>query len=342
MAESTQRFSGRTLEDAIAKATDALGSGVEIVEAKRVRRGGVFGKLQNETFEVTARARAGARPAARGRGARAERAERTERSVAARASFDHALAELIDEVDLREERQLETSGRELLQSASRRSGAAAASSASAAAPARRRAAGAAPSARPRVANRFSDDDLVPLPPEPEAPRAARVRAASAPSGAAAVMPARDGAAAIAAAAAKVAAAAASSASLATGVLPPPPAGAPEASTIDLREQRSGGPRWSTQALRELGVPEPVLELLPTASLDGDVAWTVALEAAIRARIPLTPTVPLAVHGYGDNAAVQMLQSSLAGYATGDLHLLDRVVPATPFELTLAIRACLSR
>ena len=67
MAESTQRFSGRTLEDAIAKATDAFGSGVEIVEAKRVRRSGVFGKLQNETFEVTARPRQSAAMQARAR-----------------------------------------------------------------------------------------------------------------------------------------------------------------------------------------------------------------------------------------------------------------------------------
>jgi hypothetical protein len=125
-------------------------------------------------------------------------------------------------------------------------------------------------------------------------------------------------------------------------LPPPPGAAPRSSTIDLREERGSGPVWSTERLRGLGVPEAVLELMPTASLDSDVAWTVALEAAIRARLPLTPTVPLAVHGYGDNAAVKMLESTLDGYAIGDLHLIDRVVPATSFELALAIRACLSR
>ena len=86
-------------------------------------------------------------------------------------------------------------------------------------------------------------------------------------------------------------------------------------------------------------------VLPTARVPKSVASGVTAtigRMTAATPVPLTPTVPLAVHGYGDNAAVKMLESTLNGYAMGDLHLLDRVVPATPFELTLAIRACLSR
>lgn len=329
MTELTQRFSGRSLEEAIGNATDALGSGAEILEAKRVRRGGILGVMKHETYEVSARARPGA----------SRSVPRPEQRSS--PSFDHELRSMIDEVDLREERQVFShapSGGAPPQEPPRRTR-------------------SASSGRPRVENRFSDDDLVPLPAEPA--RAVAPRIAGAPHQApparvaAAARPpaARAGAARPAAARRGSAtdqqlsqALAMSQRSTAPGETLPPPPGQDgrRASTIDLREEQGNGPEWSTERLRKLGVAEVVLELMPTASLDSDVAWTMALEAAIRARLPLTPTVPLAVHGYGDNAAVKMLESSLNGYAMGDLHLIDRVVPATSFELTLAIRACLSR
>ncbi len=313
MAELTQRFNGRSLEEAIGKATGAFGSGAEILEAKRVRRGGVFGMLQSESYEVIAQPRLTSASAAAPR---------------RNTSFDHELRSMIDEVDLREERQV------LTQAPPR--------AAQSAAPRRKAQSASAGAARPRVANRFTDDDLRPLPPEPARTATARVASAARPAA-----PVRTAAARVESTGERHLAKSLTPQLARTAVdalLPPPPA--PKRSrgdaTIDLRESQAAGPAWSSHNLRVLGVPEAVLELMPTASLDSDVAWTVALEAAIRARLPLTPTVPLAVHGYGDNAAVKMLESTMNGYAMGDLHLLDRVVPATAFELTLAIRACLSR
>jgi hypothetical protein len=249
---------------------------------------------------------------------------------------------MIDEVDLREERQV------FSHAPSR-------GTQSQEPPRRSR---SASNGRPRVENRFSDDDLVPLPAElarAEAPRTASAPRQAAPARAAATARPAAGRPAVERPAARRGSAteqqlshalATSQMSTAPGETLPPPPGQDGrrrgASTIDLREERGSGPEWSTERLRELGVADVVLELMPTASLDSDVAWTIALEAAIRARLPLTPTVPLAVHGYGDNAAVKMLESTLNGYAIGDLHLIDRVVPATSFELALAIRACLSR
>ena len=344
MAELTQRFSGRSLEEAIGNATDALGSGAEVLEAKRVRRGGILGVMKHDSSEVSARA-----PAQQGRGQ--QQREQQPRRQQPAPSFDHQLASMIDEVDLREERQVfsPAAAPPQEQSLRVRSGAA---------------------GRARVASRFTDDDLMPLPAEPAravaprtttAPRrttparpaAAPARAATAPApamaGARSAAPRRESATErqLSHALASSSMGGRSPGGSPGDALPPPPGRRPSgeggrASTIDLREEPGTGPVWSTERLRELGVAEVVLELMPTASLDSDVAWTVALEAAIRARLPLTPTVPLAVHGYGDNAAVKMLESTLNGYAMGDLHLIDRVVPATSFELTLAIRACLSR
>lgn len=321
MAELTQQFSGRSLEEAISNATDTFGRGAEVLEAKRVRRGGVLGFMKRESYEVTARVLMSPP-----RGGDAPRDE-TRRAV---ASFDHALNDMIDEVDLREERQV------LTQAPSRRA----------------RSDGGV---RSRVANRFTEADMVPLAPEPAraaTPRMVAARQGAAPRAtvtprSATQTPVRSSTTQNPSAGERQLTRSLNASAARPGstndTLPPPPSAksSSSAATIDLREQ-SNGPAWSTERLRKLGVPEVVLELMPTGSLEGDVAWTIALEAAIRARLPETPTVPLAVHGYGDNAAVKMVESTINGYAIGELHLLDRVVPATPFELTLAIRACLSR
>ena len=181
MAESTQRFSGRSLEEAIGNATDVLGSGAEVIEAKRVRRGGILGMMKHDSYEVSARARAGSSRSASSQPQRARdhqpRAKQREAS-----SFDYELRSMIDEVDLREERQL------LSQAPPR--------SARSQEPQQRTRAGSGTSrvsgdGRSRVANRFTDDDLMPLPDEPvqaEAPRrrstaprqAAPARATAAP------------------------------------------------------------------------------------------------------------------------------------------------------------------
>jgi hypothetical protein len=118
---------------------------------------------------------------------------------------------------------------------------------------------------------------------------------------------------------------------------PPTAGA---QAVDLRERRCG-PSWSERALRDLGLPDVVLDLMPMAVLRSDLDWTVALEAAIRASVP-APTVPVSMCGYGAQSAVKVLESMLDGCAMGEMMFQDRSVMATSFELALAVRQCLSQ
>jgi hypothetical protein len=387
-----KRYSGRSLEEAMGKVNEALGPGAEILEAKRVRRGGVLGVMKRDVVEVVAKPRPARAPAA-SPGTRAERPSPVERAAAnaRRASVDRTpqpapraaramrtepriedfadqLHSLIDEVDLREDRQL-------LQ----------------------RAAPPAP-ATAGSGRRFTDDDLAPLSDEPAPRRAARITA-SAASAATATAAARATASASARreagttprprTATRTAASTAPrqaapvrrsgarnpgrpyapAAALATsdelaeadermmhgaafGSAPssapapvdhaPVRAAQPGAGTqtIDLRERRYG-PSWSEEALRDLGLPDVVLDLMPMAVLRTDLEWTVALEAAIRAIVP-APTMPVAMCGYGPQSAVKILESMLGGCAMGEMRLQDRSVMATPFELALAVRQCLSQ
>lgn len=371
MAES-KRYSGRSLEEAMGKVNEALGPGAEIVEAKRVRRGGVLGLMKRDVVEVVARPRPArapgadrARPSERPRAARAAAVDltaqprpearggngtRASSATVRRTDLDEQLSSLIDEVDLREERQL-------LQRPA-----------------------AAPAAG-RSGRRFTDEDLVPLAPEPQARRVARAggpprrdgavpRARSAarpgpagvPRGSAGAgtartsMPRRPGMRDPARPYAPVPAAVATQLDDLDDVAPsaaeatphphsgathtPVRAGAAPSQEIDLRERRYG-PAWSEEALRDLGLPDAVLELMPVAVLRGDLEWTVALEAAIRASVP-APTMPVAMCGYGVHSAVKILESMLGGCAMGEMRLQDRSVMATPFEIALAVRQCLSQ
>ncbi len=413
MAE-LKRYSGRSLEEAMGKVNEALGPGAEILEAKRVRRGGVLGVMKRDVVEVVAKPRPARAPAAAAR-ERAERPSPAERAAAnvrrtapdraprpARAvraedhgiDFADRLHSLIDEVDLREDRQL-------LQR-----------------PAPAPAMAVAGSGR-----RFTDDDLAPLSDEPAPRRATRLTAAVATSATTAGAPhpaasvRRDATASSRArtatragtSSATLQTAATASRQAAAGT--PRPAARPTAptapaaprqgaatrragtrnparpyapaalvaevdelaeaneraahsaalaspapvdhtpvraaqsmagasTTIDLRERRYG-PSWSEDALRDLGLPDVVLDLMPMAVLRTDLEWTVALESAIRAIVP-APTMPVAMCGYGPQSAVKILESMLGGCAMGEMRLQDRSVMATPFELALAVRQCLSQ
>jgi hypothetical protein len=124
-------------------------------------------------------------------------------------------------------------------------------------------------------------------------------------------------------------------------MPAPQVAAPAAPVIDLRGP--DGPGWSHEALAALGVPDAVLSRIPEG-LEGDMAWTAALEQAIRDLVPPPPDpqqlgAALSVSGPAA-AAPRLLQAALTGYPLGDLQLADRRVPATALELTLAIRSCL--
>jgi hypothetical protein len=55
LSKSTRRYSGSTLEEAVQAAFDELGRDADITDARRVRRGGVFGVLAKQQYVVTAR-----------------------------------------------------------------------------------------------------------------------------------------------------------------------------------------------------------------------------------------------------------------------------------------------
>jgi hypothetical protein len=59
LSAKPQRFRGRTAEEAVLHAIEALGEDAEVVDARRVRRSGVLGLLAGEHVEVTARPRGG-------------------------------------------------------------------------------------------------------------------------------------------------------------------------------------------------------------------------------------------------------------------------------------------
>lgn len=106
------------------------------------------------------------------------------------------------------------------------------------------------------------------------------------------------------------------------------------------------PHWSRQALRRLGVPACIVNRLPTQRIGTDALWIAALTDAIAAEVPPPaqpgPEVDLCVSGYGAQAAVKILQAATQGFTPGTLWLDGEALPATPVVLALAVRACLSR
>src|SRR4051812_1498225 len=53
MPQSTQQFDGATIEEALTKVREAVGTGARIVGAEKVRSGGVAGFFAKERVEVT-------------------------------------------------------------------------------------------------------------------------------------------------------------------------------------------------------------------------------------------------------------------------------------------------
>lgn len=301
MSTRILRYSGGTVEEAVQNAIDALGRDIEILHARKVRRGGVMGFFAHEHVEVTVRAEgAGPRPAAEPlapivmsaapivmSAAPVAEAYQLAAAPAAGASvFDDHLERAMASIEAREQ------------------------------------AAAAPAPR-----RLTPDDLAPLAADEPDAGAATVSAAPAPTpsaGATATPSSHDG----------------SSVDV-IDLRALDRAASPSVAAVD-----PGAPRWSLATLRAVGVPAPVLaHLSPLAPDDtgADLAWTAALTEAISRSIPpASAHAPVAVHGYGAEAAVTLLAHAVAGIPIGALHLAEGPVVASPFELALAVRSCLPR
>lgn len=114
----------------------------------------------------------------------------------------------------------------------------------------------------------------------------------------------------------------------------------------LRRARLAGgePSWSTEALRKMGIPEPICELLDRMWPTTDVEWLACLEDAIKRCVPAPArsTDMLCTLGQGRLAAVAILQAGVAGIAPGIIYIEGAELVATPAELAMCVRACLPR
>src|SRR5262249_17866626 len=97
LSQTLQRFEGQTIQDALNEAVRCLGPDVKVVDARKVRSGGVGGFFGKERFEVTIEHGALCAPApvlpAK------ERRRRTAEPVDAEARLNAALAAVVEEVE---------------------------------------------------------------------------------------------------------------------------------------------------------------------------------------------------------------------------------------------------
>ena len=136
-----------------------------------------------------------------------------------------------------------------------------------------------------------------------------------------------------------------------GALPPqtPPLPIPSLPTPSVPVVvRAGEPVWSREALRRLGLPETILDLLTTAEGAGDAAWTMDLVGALQAALGQELNVgepadgTITVSGHGPSGAFGLIRAAADGARPAMLHLAGGDVPATAMELALAVRSCLPR
>ena len=103
------------------------------------------------------------------------------------------------------------------------------------------------------------------------------------------------------------------------------------------------PEWSVAALAELGLPEPVLHYVEAFAPVSDIEWLHAVAGAIgrllRDGSALDGIVRVA--GVGRGAAVELVQGIADGRLPVFLTVDGEKVRATPDELALSIRDCLS-
>ena len=321
MSLALQRFEGPTVEAALADAVRALGSSLKVLEAKRIRKGGVLGFFSREHFQVVAE-----------RGGPTTDAATTIDLTAplpATAPFapgavhdrvDATLRALVEDVESREVTSPVASTPAVPPPAPFAPQVAQAADAYAAAPMTADAFletiahGHAEPAAPVAPTRFTDDDLAPLTVDADSilvdaePLVFDVEAEG------------DGITETAAA------------------------------FYDFEEMDAQPcvtpPRWTRTALRDLGLPAAVLRALPQRAPTNDQAWLKGLEKALSRTIPAPLSHragPVArVVGEGAESAVAIIRGGVAGIAPGELILDGEAHPATAAVLARAVRACLPR
>ena len=89
------------------------------------------------------------------------------------------------------------------------------------------------------------------------------------------------------------------------------------------------------------MPAAVLDALPAPAPQGDLAWVVALTAAIETTVPPPAEPdeahPVVVSGHGVRGAVAVLDAGSRGLSPGTITHAGRTAPATATELALVLR-----
>lgn len=262
---TNQQFEGKTIEEALSAAVDALGDDLEILDAQRVRRRSALGLRRKPVFEVVA----------------------SKRSLAEPRDFEDVLKRMTERVD-EAEREL---GSPIEQD-------------------RRwwKDADFVVPERPEGATFPNPLDDLDIELDVRTEPALRTQVPQ----------------------------------MAASVLAPPPA--PPAPTMVVEPVMPvdlSAPAWSHETLLELGLPEAMINRLP-AGLDGDLEWVAALAKAIGDLLETAECIsgPCELTGHGADSAVQLIRGACDGFRLDSLIIDGRRVPATPTELSLAIRALL--
>lgn len=311
MPATQQRFDGPTLEAALEAAVRALGPDLHVVDARRIRTGGVAGFFSREQYEVIA----GPGPAPKAAPAPGGSPDRSGApsvptvpsagpddagtdEAAVQASIDATIRALVEDVERRSDLVATPQFGEVLADAVARGG----------------------------ANPVIDAEAETVVPEDEVREdEVAVETTNGCSG--------------------------SVEHVGVERVEPEPVAEPalphaERPPADEAAPVGAAPHWSRQALRRLGVPASIVNRLPTQRIGTDALWIAALTDAIAAEVPPPaqpgPEADLCVSGYGAQAAVKILQAATQGFTPGTLWLDGEALPATPVVLALAVRACLSR
>lgn len=113
---------------------------------------------------------------------------------------------------------------------------------------------------------------------------------------------------------------------------------PEAPAI---KETDRGQAWSIERLASLGIPGVILDRLEVDETRSDLEWAAALERVIGEVLDdLKPSSTIHVFGTGLESASELLVAAVAGLAPDHLLIDDHRIPATATELALAVRECL--
>ena len=108
--------------------------------------------------------------------------------------------------------------------------------------------------------------------------------------------------------------------------------------LDLRDRT---PHWSIDRLRQLGLGERMLEMVAAFEPDTDLEWVQALAIAIQVQIPDRVSAgDTLLAGDGRASAVGLLHALADGQVPAFLLVDGQKIPATANELALSIRECL--